>query len=465
MATYRIAPIAFDVYGETKLYKNRAVTDAKLIGELVELMKTAQALGFKILRLTFHLPLRIVEAMIPHAEERGMKLALEVHAPHLLTGEWVQNNIELALRTGTRSLGLMPDMGIFCKNIPHLVLDEALRQGATPRIVDFMSAAYRERSILKDLVDQVRKMGGNETDEWLAMRLVIGVWTYHDPKNLLTYLPHILHIHGKFYEMTPDLVEPDVAYESIMPLLIQGEYDGYIMSEYETSVLPNCWSTRATTVNRCRHQRALSEAALEHSRCPAGGSQPLARELLLIGRLQRGEGTLPASAGCTNDEGATWLSTISSNSVDGERGSGDRFLIVRDYVLMENRWMSAGRRAHAWTTPGAWRINSSATITAGEGHPVPRHPDDRGPAWPGGRRPAAYAASCCAAVPAVGELPATHGLMPFDHLECASASEYMCPSHSLDMNWSNRNAEQRHQEHRSRWPPRCPGCRNRRTSP
>ncbi len=264
MATYRIAPIAFDVYGETKLYKNRAVTDAKLIGELVELMKTAQALGFKILRLTFHLPLRIVEAMIPHAEERGMKLALEVHAPHLLTGEWVQNNIELALRTGTRSLGLMPDMGIFCKNIPHLVLDEALRQGATPRIVDFMSAAYRERSILKDLVDQVRKMGGNETDEWLAMRLVIGVWTYHDPKNLLTYLPHILHIHGKFYEMTPDLVEPDVAYESIMPLLIQGEYDGYIMSEYEGQRLTHGVDKGYDEVEQVRRHQAMLSGYIGH---------------------------------------------------------------------------------------------------------------------------------------------------------------------------------------------------------
>ena len=25
----------------------------------------------------------------------------------------------------------MPDLGIFCKNIPHLVIDEALREGAT----------------------------------------------------------------------------------------------------------------------------------------------------------------------------------------------------------------------------------------------------------------------------------------------------------------------------------------------
>ena len=260
MQQYPIKPIAFDVYGETKLRKGRTTPDADVIAELLELMKTADALGFKILRLTFHLPISVVEAMIPHAEERGMKLALEVHAPHLLTGEWVQNIIELALRTKTKSLGLMPDMGIFCKKVPRLVLDESLRQGATPKIVDFMSQVYNDRRIPKDLVEQVRAMGGNEADEWLALRLGIGVWTYHDPKNLLTYMPHIFHIHGKFYEMTEDLREPDVAYESIMPLLIEGGYDGFIMSEYEGQRLTHGIDLGYDEVEQVRrHQQMLAQ--------------------------------------------------------------------------------------------------------------------------------------------------------------------------------------------------------------
>jgi sugar phosphate isomerase/epimerase len=260
MQQYPVKPIAFDVYGETKLRKGKITPDADVVAELVELIKTADALGFKILRLTFHLPIAVVEAMIPHAEERGMKWALEVHAPHLLTGEWVQKNVELALRKKTKSLGLMPDMGIFCKTIPGLVLDEARRQGATPKIVDFMSKVYADRQIPKDLVEQVRAMGGNEADEWLALRLVIGVWTYHDPKNLLKYMPHIFHIHGKFYEMTEDLREPDVAYEAIMPMLIEGGYDGFIMSEYEGQRLTHGVDMGYDEVEQVRrHQKMLSQ--------------------------------------------------------------------------------------------------------------------------------------------------------------------------------------------------------------
>src|ERR1700732_2925512 len=68
---YSVEPIAFDVYGETKLYRNRQVTHTELVGELRELLKTAQVLGFRILRLTFHLPVEVIEQMIPYAEDAG----------------------------------------------------------------------------------------------------------------------------------------------------------------------------------------------------------------------------------------------------------------------------------------------------------------------------------------------------------------------------------------------------------
>lgn len=230
---YHVEPVAFDVYGETKLYKHRPTTHQELVDELLALMATAKALGFSILRLTFHLPLAVVEALIPHAEDSDIRLAIEVHAPHLLTGAWVQQNLELAARTGTKNLGLMPDLGIFCRTIPGLVLDEAQREGATPRIVAHICDVYASRAVPADLMDQVRRMNGNDADLWLAQRVVIGVWTYHDPKHLLAVLPYTFHIHGKFYEMGADLVERDVAYDLIMPTLIAGGYDGYIMSEYE----------------------------------------------------------------------------------------------------------------------------------------------------------------------------------------------------------------------------------------
>lgn len=229
---YRVDPVALDVYGETKLYRHRAVTHRELLDQMLGLLKTADVLGFEIMRLTFHLPIEIIEDLIPYAEDAGIRLAIEVHAPHRLDGEWVQRNLELAARKGTRHLGLMPDLGIFCRDIPHLVLDNALRSGAQPRVVDFLHRAYLDGKPA-DLMQQVERMKPNEADLWLAKRVDIGVWINDEPARLREVMPYVLHIHGKFYEMNEQLVEPEVKYNEILPVLIEQGYTGYICSEYE----------------------------------------------------------------------------------------------------------------------------------------------------------------------------------------------------------------------------------------
>ena len=256
MEKYKVQPIAFDVYGETRLFKNRATTHEELLAEMRALLDTASALGFSILRLTFHLPIAIIEALIPYAEEKGIRLAIEVHAPHLLTGKWVQDNLELIERTRTKNLGLMPDLGIFCRTIPGLVIDEALREGATPDVIVALKKEYSRRNS-DGLMSRVKEMNGNDADLWLAQRLEIGVWTYHDPKNLTAVLPYTFHIHGKFYEMDADLVEHDVAYDSIMPKLIAGGYDGYIMSEYEGQRLVGGLDMGYDEVEQVRRHQAM----------------------------------------------------------------------------------------------------------------------------------------------------------------------------------------------------------------
>jgi hypothetical protein len=56
---------------------------------------------------------------------------------------------------------------------------------------------------------------------------------YADPHKMLDYIPFTSHIHGKFYEMLPDYTEYSIPYEEIIPILIEGGYNGYIDSEYE----------------------------------------------------------------------------------------------------------------------------------------------------------------------------------------------------------------------------------------
>jgi sugar phosphate isomerase/epimerase len=49
----------------------------------------------------------------------------------------------------------------------------------------------------------------------------------------LLIAPYVYNIHGKFYEMSEDMKEPNIPYEEIIPALIEAGCTGYINSEYE----------------------------------------------------------------------------------------------------------------------------------------------------------------------------------------------------------------------------------------
>ncbi|MBP1609580.1 MAG: uncharacterized protein H6Q04_1815 [Acidobacteria bacterium] len=45
-------------------------------------------------------------------------------------------------------------------------------------------------------------------------------------------MPYIFHAHCKFWNVTDELTDESIPFEEIIPVLIQGGYDGYVSSEY-----------------------------------------------------------------------------------------------------------------------------------------------------------------------------------------------------------------------------------------
>jgi sugar phosphate isomerase/epimerase len=81
------------------------------------------------------------------------------------------------------------------------------------------------------IIAQVAQMSKNPID--IAVAELSRHNTYYNPIALLQHIPRIVHIHAKFYEMLDDGTEWSIPYEKIIPILIEGGYDGYLSSEYE----------------------------------------------------------------------------------------------------------------------------------------------------------------------------------------------------------------------------------------
>jgi sugar phosphate isomerase/epimerase len=231
MEKYGTTPVATDLFLDTKLHPDRWLTVDEQIASVHRDIDLAVRLGARIIRAIINTPPEVMEGAAPYAEEKGVRLLLEVHAPFHYRHPWILQHLEVMDRTGSPALGFMPDMGTYVKRFPRVVSERALRDGARPDLVDLIVKTYDDQGDTHGLMDLVNYRNGGPVDVGLARQATHYIWS--EPKDMLDHMARIGHIQAKFYEMTDDEIEYSIPYDEIVPVLIEGGYDGYLSSEYE----------------------------------------------------------------------------------------------------------------------------------------------------------------------------------------------------------------------------------------
>lgn len=232
MDTYHVEPVAYDAFLELKLFGNRMLTHS----ESVEMMKRditlANKLGCTVLRTLVSTPLDVIKDSEAFAEEKNVKIALEVHSPFTFGTPWFEERLAYIKESGTKWFGIMPDLGIFVKRLPPVQAAHHIRLGAHPDIVAFVDERYESGADKQETLEMVKAMPrANDVDKQYATTATHFCFT--DPKLLAENIDCIMHVHGKCYDITDACEEPSIPYLDIVRTLKDAGYDGYIDCEYE----------------------------------------------------------------------------------------------------------------------------------------------------------------------------------------------------------------------------------------
>ncbi len=257
MARYNMNPVTMDVFMDVHQMRDHVLSHREAAENLKHDIKLAARMGFKNLRILVLVPTDVIEMALPTAEEYGIKLGKEIHAPlPIVPSKRVQPKggmaaalnwrsadeiIELAEKTGSKNVGLVPDFGIFQFQPTRVGMAYAKRHAKNPDVIDFI---FENR--LTYSIDELRKLVPErfpdlKDDPRLGMQ--IEQFSAHegsaDPEDIKDIIPYIVSIHGKFYEMTEIPGEPghyediSINYEDPIRILCENGFDGYINSEYE----------------------------------------------------------------------------------------------------------------------------------------------------------------------------------------------------------------------------------------
>lgn len=270
---YDCTPVSHDFMLDYKRYKGREMPFDEQVASVKNDVDFGARLGMKYIRALVSIAPEVLVAAAPYAEEKGIKILIEVHAPLHFDHPWIIRHAEAFEKSGSDALGFLPDMGMFLFAFPPVWKEKFLRIGVPKNIADYVEKAYEDRVLSEYVILNVQQMGG--TGPAIAMAETLRHNAAFEPRRMLDYMHRIHNVHGKFYQMNEDYVEPSIPYDEIVKVLKQGGYKGYICSEYEG----NRWIEDAEepdSVEQVRRQQVMLARLLGETEVPTIQTSPTA---------------------------------------------------------------------------------------------------------------------------------------------------------------------------------------------
>lgn len=254
MARYDMKAVTMDVYLDVHQFRDHVMNHREAAERLKNDIKLAAKLGFRNVRVLCLVPIDVIELALDTAEKYDVKIGKEIHAPlPIKPGSRIQPTkgpaaaldfrmseqiMELADRTGSRHVGLIPDFAIFQHSPSQVAIDYCKRHAKIPECIDFIlenSRNYEQDDLIRVLDETYPDHGMNIMEiERMSLHR-----SSADPEDIIDIIPYIVSIHGKFYDMTEIPGKPGcyedkcIDYATPVKYLKQYGYDGYINSEYE----------------------------------------------------------------------------------------------------------------------------------------------------------------------------------------------------------------------------------------
>ncbi len=274
---YKAKPITMDTFLDVLQFRDHVMSYHESAERLKNDLRLAKKLGFKNIRVLAPTPFEVIIEALPVAEEVGVKMGREAHCPMTLRSKAVTEVIEYAEKTGTKYLGIIPDMGMFQYRPSEVQLAWLVRRGASYAAADVATELCSEMQkgkgplasidlsatvaatvtanfhrflknesidkyfmdAFKALVDVLKIRVPNPTKMDYQVLIQCLRYSRAIPGDMELVAPYIASIHGKFYHMTEipgkagEYEDRCIDYDRPLAALKRGGFQGYINSEYE----------------------------------------------------------------------------------------------------------------------------------------------------------------------------------------------------------------------------------------
>ncbi len=260
-----LTPSCLAINNDLGLYPGRLLTDDESHDYVAVQLRGAAALGFPVTRVGIETGPAILERLLPLAEELGVKVGVEIHAPLTIDAPPVAALKELFTRLDTPWLGFIPDMSASMRAVPDAVHDAHRAAGIAPELTALAEQLWAEPGPTMAKFPELEQRAAEAGASPAQVGNLKMLFTMHGrmaPERWAEFFPHVVHVHGKFYGIVdgPEgLTDPSIDWPGVARVLREQHYDGFISSEYEA----HAYSARYSAFDQIRAQHDMLKRLLE----------------------------------------------------------------------------------------------------------------------------------------------------------------------------------------------------------
>ena len=233
-----LTPTCLCINADVCIIPSKRMTVDETVAYHVPQLQAAKKLGIPVVRYQYAAGTEAAEKLAPIAADLGVRMGLEIHAPHHVHHPDVLAFREMYERVNSPALGFIPDFGSSSRRVPPSFVNYWRTVALVPEEIISLGLGIWESTDIpvsrkrEEYLARGRAMGASE--RMLAeVSPIFGLFSRQPPEGWLEIMPRVVHVHGKFFDFDDSGDEVTVDYPRLLPIFVKGGFDGYMSSEYE----------------------------------------------------------------------------------------------------------------------------------------------------------------------------------------------------------------------------------------
>lgn len=226
-----LEPFCYSAHLDSGLRSDRWLTDEEKIESTLNDIRSAYEMGASVVRTQHSISPQLIYKIAPHAERYRIKVGVEIHPPHRFeTAVW-QDFVAAFREIDTPYVGVVVDTGIYQEFPYDGWLDVYAANGVPRQLISGLLKRLSRNGSLEEAMAYVNDNQGSAYAQELAQEL-FSLYRPYRPDELESLMKYVTHFHTKFYHMENGS-EKTIPYSTLLPLIKNSGFSGYLISEYE----------------------------------------------------------------------------------------------------------------------------------------------------------------------------------------------------------------------------------------